>query len=148
MQLTTYAFNVELHNWPKPAREQELAALRDTLAIHYPNTLAETRIDSLSIRLVSNEDAQDLSFDVIRLLATPILENNGAIIPKTPAVHKNGTLVFQVWAYRNGNTAFSVLLRDDGGTERGGSDTSASVNFVIQVKLGAPGWVEAGRLVE
>jgi hypothetical protein len=107
-----------------------------------------TNISSFYIHLVSNEDAQDLSFHVTRLPATPILENNEAIILTTPAVHKNGTLVFQVWAYRNGNTAFSVLLRDDGGTERGGSDTSASVNFVIQVKLGAPGWVEAGRLVE
>ena len=38
MQLTTYVFNVELHNWPKSAREQELVfeTLRDTLAIHYP----------------------------------------------------------------------------------------------------------------
>ncbi|MEY2591780.1 MAG: large repetitive protein [Acidimicrobiaceae bacterium] len=72
-----------------------------------------------------NESAQTLSFIVSN--------NNNALFSTQPAVNGTGTLTFTPAANANGTAIVTVQIHDDGGTAIGGSDTSASQTFNINV---------------
>jgi len=73
-----------------------------------------------------NESAQVLNF---------IVDNdNPLLFSSQPAVLPDGTLTFTPVADAHGVAAVTVELHDDGGTARGGVDTSAPVTFNITVR--------------
>lgn len=73
----------------------------------------------------ANEANQSVNF----VLST----NNGSLFSSLPAVAADGTLTFTPAANANGATTVSIRLRDDGGTDNNGSDSSATQSFVISV---------------
>jgi len=134
------ALDVELWSWPETTSAAQVMNLQTALREHYRSAQIDIILETHSIpphqlsdELVSNEDDQKISFSVSLMPSANVPENNGPIILETPVVFSNGTLLFTVSAYRNGNSSFQVILRDDGGNERGGSDTSISLSFMIQV---------------
>ncbi len=73
----------------------------------------------------SNESAQTLTFAVTT--------GNEALFSVQPAISANGTLSYTLAANANGTATVSVVLKDNGGTARGGVDTSAAQTFTIEV---------------
>ena len=80
-----------------------------------------------------NEDNQNVSFivwltdgdrDIFAADGLPQIEVDSA---------SNCTLRFELAPFMNGNVTFNVSLHDDGGTERGGSDTSENMTFTVAV---------------
>lgn len=59
--------------------------------------------------------------------------SNPALFTSGPAITTDGTLSYTPAADANGSAAITVVLQDDGGTDNGGSDTSAPVTFDITV---------------
>jgi hypothetical protein len=134
------ALNVELWSWPETTSAAQVMQLQTTLRERYRSAHIDIIMETHSIpphqlsdELVSNEEDQKISFSVSLIPSANVPENNGPIIFETPLMLSNGTLMFTVSAYRNGNSSFRVILRDDGGNERGGSDTSVSLSFMIEV---------------
>ena len=72
-----------------------------------------------------NENGQSLTFDVTN--------DNTSLFSNQPAVAQDGTLTFTPAANAFGTALVTVMLRDDGGTANGGSDTSAAQTFSITV---------------
>jgi PKD repeat protein len=72
----------------------------------------------------ANESSQSLSFE----LST----NNGALFVSGPSVSTDGQLAFEPASDTSGIADITVILRDDGGTERGGVDSSPEVALRIQ----------------
>jgi len=58
---------------------------------------------------------------------------NAALFSVQPAVANDGTLTFTPAANANGSATITINAQDDGGTANGGSDTSASQTFAINV---------------
>ena len=132
--------SVELWSWPETTSAAQVMKLQTTLQERFSPAQIEIDMETHSIPphqlsddLILNENDQNISFSVVLMPAEDIPENNGPIILTTPLMYSNGTLMFTVSAYRYGNSSFQVLLRDDGGVERNGSDTSASLSFMILV---------------
>jgi hypothetical protein len=73
----------------------------------------------------ADEAGQTLSFIVNN--------NNNALFSAQPAVAPNGTLTYTSSANANGSATVTLVLKDNGGTENGGVDTSAPQNFTITV---------------
>ncbi|MBI3851739.1 MAG: tandem-95 repeat protein [Verrucomicrobia bacterium] len=73
----------------------------------------------------SDESAQTLNFIVSN--------DNNALFSVQPAISANGTLTFTAKPDSNGVATVTVQLHDNGGVANGGSDTSASTNFNINV---------------
>jgi hypothetical protein len=73
----------------------------------------------------TNETTQMLTFIVTN--------NNPGLFAAQPALSSNGTLSYTPAANSNGSTLVTVELRDDGGTVRGGQDTSPPQTFRITV---------------
>jgi hypothetical protein len=59
--------------------------------------------------------------------------DNPDLFSVKPAVTKQGTLHYQPAPNKNGSTTVSIYLKDDGGTENGGVDTSETKTFKITV---------------
>jgi VCBS repeat-containing protein len=59
--------------------------------------------------------------------------NNAALFSVLPAIGPDGTLTYTPAANAFGSATITVTLRDDGGTEFGGIDTSAAQTFTIAV---------------
>jgi hypothetical protein len=59
--------------------------------------------------------------------------SNAGLFAAAPAISPTGVLSFTPAANANGVANLTVVLRDNGGTAFGGSDTSAPVNFSITV---------------
>ncbi|MGH2465827.1 MAG: tandem-95 repeat protein, partial [Candidatus Limnocylindrales bacterium] len=62
-----------------------------------------------------------------------VTNGNNPLFSAQPAVNALGTLTFTTAANKNGSAMVTISLHDDGGTARGGIDTSASQTFVINV---------------
>jgi uncharacterized repeat protein (TIGR01451 family) len=60
--------------------------------------------------------------------------NNGSLFSGQPAVSPDGTLTYAPAKDASGTATVSVRLKDDGGTEGGGIDTSAPRSFAITVR--------------
>ena len=73
----------------------------------------------------ANESAQTLIFNV--------LNNNISLFSVQPAINPAGTLTYTPAANANGIATVTVSLRDSGGTENGGDDTSDNETFTITV---------------
>jgi VCBS repeat-containing protein len=71
------------------------------------------------------ESGQTLTFDVSN--------DNNTLFTSQPAISPSGTLTYQSAADAYGSAQVTVVLRDDGGTANGGSDSSAPVTFTITV---------------
>ncbi len=70
------------------------------------------------------ETAQEVTFEVI---------GGSPLFAELPTIDENGTISFSLEENMCGNATFEVLLRDDGGTSRGGQDTSETKSFDIKV---------------
>jgi hypothetical protein len=57
-----------------------------------------------------------------------------ALFEVQPALSANGTLTFKTAANANGTANISVVLRDNGGTANGGSDSSPAQSFQITIQ--------------
>ena len=86
----------------------------------------------LQPRNITNEGMQTLSFNIVSL--TPEVPGNNGPVILAAEVQSDGTITFQVSPYRNGDSEFSIVLHDDGGTYLGGNDTSVQSTFVIRVR--------------
>jgi VCBS repeat-containing protein len=73
----------------------------------------------------ANEASQVLSFVVTN--------DNAGLFSAQPAVSADGTLTYTPAPNANGAANVTVALKDDGGTDRGGVDTSAPLTFVISI---------------
>ena len=73
----------------------------------------------------TNESTQTLAFVVTN--------DNHALFATQPAIALDGALAFTPAANAAGTATVSVVLKDDGGTENGGQDTSAAQTFTIEV---------------
>ncbi len=74
----------------------------------------------------ANESAQTLSFAVSN--------DNNALFSVQPAISPDGTLTFTPAPDTIGTASVTVVLHDDGGTERGGIDVSDPQTFTITIK--------------
>jgi hypothetical protein len=72
-----------------------------------------------------NESAQILTFNVTN--------NNNALFSIQPGISADGTLTYSPAANAAGSATLTVTLKDDGGTEGGGVDTSDAQTFMITV---------------
>ncbi|MCA1683530.1 MAG: hypothetical protein LC708_00115, partial [Actinobacteria bacterium] len=75
--------------------------------------------------LADDEAGQTLTF----LIST----NNSSLFAAGPAVDASGTLTYTTAPNANGSATVTVRLRDNGGTDNNGVDTSAAQTFVINV---------------
>src|SRR5262245_59008603 len=73
----------------------------------------------------ANESGQAVNFIVGN--------NNNELFAAQPAVAPNGTLTYTTAANANGSATVTVQIHDDGGTAKGGVDTSAAQTFTITV---------------
>ncbi len=73
----------------------------------------------------TNESSQSVSFNVTN--------DDNALFSSQPAISPAGTLTFTPAASANGTAMVSVYLKDDGGTENGGVDTSSTQTFQIDI---------------
>jgi hypothetical protein len=73
----------------------------------------------------SNESGQAVAFH--------LSNDNNSLFSSQPAISPTGTLTFTPAANVTGSAAVDVYLQDDGGTASGGDDTSATVQFTINV---------------
>lgn len=71
------------------------------------------------------EDAQSLSFTVTI--------TNPGLFSVAPSVSSAGTLTYTPAPNANGNANVTLILKDNGGTENGGEDTSSEQSFTISV---------------
>ena len=74
----------------------------------------------------ANESGQLLQFIVTG-------NTNPGLFSASPAIDSSGTLTYTSAANANGQATITVVLKDDGGTANGGSDTSAPKTFTITV---------------
>ncbi|HEX8295097.1 MAG TPA: M36 family metallopeptidase, partial [Chthoniobacteraceae bacterium] len=74
-----------------------------------------------------DETAQSVQF-IVQTLAT-----ERALFSVPPAISPDGTLTFTPAPDASGTATLSVRLQDNGGTEDGGSDTSAAQDFQIAI---------------
>jgi Calx-beta domain/Bacterial Ig domain/FG-GAP-like repeat/Bacterial cadherin-like domain len=72
---------------------------------------------------LQDDNAQKLSFVVSN--------TNNALFSEQPTILPDGTLTFKSAANANGEATVSVQLRDDGGTDKNGKDSSQVSNFKI-----------------
>ncbi len=72
-----------------------------------------------------DEATQVLTFDVSN--------DNNALFAEQPKIATNGTLTYKTAANANGSATVTVLLKDSGGTQNNGKDTSAPQTFTITV---------------
>ncbi|QDU31949.1 Hemolysin, plasmid [Anatilimnocola aggregata] len=79
----------------------------------------------------TNESGQVLNFTVAVL-------SNAGLFAVAPAISNTGALTFTPLNGQSGVATLSVVLRDDAGTDAGGSDTSATQTFTITVNPQAP----------
>jgi Spy/CpxP family protein refolding chaperone len=73
----------------------------------------------------ADEAGQSLSFVV--------LNNNNALFSVQPAVAPDGTLTYTPALDANGSATVTVVVKDNGGMDNGGVDTSAPQNFTINI---------------
>lgn len=76
-----------------------------------------------------DESSQQLTFQVTN--------DNNALFSAHPAIDSTGTLIYTPANNASGSATVTVKLMDDGGTARGGQDTSAEQTFTITVNCGA-----------
>jgi hypothetical protein len=76
----------------------------------------------------SNESSQSVTFNVTKDSNTALFTSAGQ-----PTVSSNGTLTYTPAAFANGSATITLNLKDTGGTANGGTDTSATQSFVINV---------------
>ncbi len=74
----------------------------------------------------ADESAQTVSFSVTG-------NNNAGLFSVAPSIAADGTLTYTAAPNANGTATITVVGQDDGGTDNGGVDTSASHNFNINV---------------
>lgn len=74
----------------------------------------------------ANENAQELEFQVTA-------NTNEALFSVQPAVAANGALTFNTAENAFGEATITLVLKDNGGTAKGGSDTSIAESFTITV---------------
>ena len=116
-------------------------------AIHvlYVNEAPSFRVASSHLRLFENtvelfpdfllnvsagfrEEDQKLTFHV------QLLESNSALFHSAQLLlSPSGSLRFLPVPYLTGQAIFSIILRDDGGTANGGTDTSPQINISVEV---------------
>jgi outer membrane protein assembly factor BamB len=71
--------------------------------------------------------------EVSQTLAFVATHDNEALFATPPAITSEGNLTFTPAPDASGTATVSMVLKDDGGTENGGQDTSAAQTFVITV---------------
>jgi hypothetical protein len=88
----------------------------------------------------ANESSQGLSFVVEAV--------DKSLFSVQPAVSSTGTLTFTPAPKLSGDTLVSISLKDTGGTERGGSDTSSTAQFKIAITTSANQFGEFNGLIQ
>jgi PKD repeat protein len=73
----------------------------------------------------ANESDQELTFEVF--------SNNRSLFEEIPRVDDKGTLFFKLNSNANGDAACTIRIRDSGGTENNGINTSEIQYFMISV---------------
>ena len=73
----------------------------------------------------ANESSQTLSFTTAN--------NNAALFAMEPSVSPDGTLTYQPAPDAEGSATVTVSIQDNGGTDDGGVNTSATQSFTIAV---------------
>ena len=73
-----------------------------------------------------NESSQTLTFEMTA-------NNNPLLFSAGPAISSTGTLTYTPAANAFGTANITVVLKDNGGTDNGGQDTSTPVTFTITV---------------
>jgi hypothetical protein len=81
-----------------------------------------------------------------QVLAFELTNDNNSLFAVQPAVAADGTLTFTPADDAHGSATVEVVLKDDGGTDNGGSDTSPTQSFQIQVNSvnDAPSFTKGG----
>ena len=72
-------------------------------------------------------------FEVGQTFQFLVSSDNGGLFSAPPTISPDGTLSFTTTNGVSGSARVTVVLRDDGGTERGGQDSAAPVTFTITV---------------
>jgi hypothetical protein len=62
-----------------------------------------------------------------------VTNNNNSLFATQPTISPDGTLTYAPAANANGSATVSVVLRDNGGTDQNGQDTSPAQTFLISV---------------
>ena len=75
----------------------------------------------------ADESSQNVTFSVS--------STNGGLFAVQPAIAPDGTLTYTPNLLALGSSTVTVRLRDDGGNANGGSDTSATQTFTINILL-------------
>ena len=73
-----------------------------------------------------NETGQTLTFEVTA-------NSNPGLFATQPAISSTGTLTYTPQANQSGSANITIVLKDNGGTSLGGSDTSGAQSFTINV---------------
>jgi hypothetical protein len=76
-----------------------------------------------------NESGQSLTFMVTN-------NSNAALFAVPPAISATGTLTYTPASGVSGTATITIALQDNGGTANGGANTSATQNFIINVREG------------
>jgi hypothetical protein len=71
--------------------------------------------------------------------------DNPSLFAVLPEVSPDGTLTFTVAPDQTGRGRWDVVLKDDGGTDNGGDDTSERVDFEIRVEANGGGDDDEGE---
>ncbi len=67
------------------------------------------------------------------ILGFEVTNDNNELFLHQPAIDNTGRLSYTPFAYANGSTTVSVSVKDDGGTENSGKDTSPTQTFFITI---------------
>src|SRR5262249_8612643 len=82
----------------------------------------------------ADESGQTLNFVVNNIsYSSSVYNTNATFFTTLPTISPTGTLSYQTAPNANGSATVTIVLHDNGGTANGGSDTSASQTFVINV---------------
>ena len=73
--------------------------------------------------------------EIGQVLTFNVTNDNNALFSVQPSINVAGTLIYTPALNASGVANVDVSLQDDGGTDDGGVDTSATVNFQINVTL-------------
>lgn len=106
---------------PSFTLQQEATANEDAGAVSVPNFATD-------ISAGAGDDGQSVQFEITGNTNAALFAEGGA-----PAISPTGELTFTPAANAFGEATITVVLKDDGGTQNGGSDTSPPQQFTITI---------------
>ena len=103
--------------------------------LHAPGASGPQRADDFAQVVVGPADEQ-LEQSIEAFLLSPIDDPDAVLVPASIAIDEEGNLTYELTG-NPGTATVGVQVRDDGGTARGGVDTSPRLDFEISVVLSA-----------